>query len=260
MIAHIPLASHPNPKKVLVIGGGDGGVVREVLKHDTVEEVVLCDIDEAVIRVSKSYLPHMSGLLADKRVTVYVGDGFAYLQQNTAQFDCIITDSSDPVGPAKALFEKPYFELLRDALAPGGHISTQGECLWIHLDLIHELLQTTSKLFPVAEYAFTTIPTYPSGQIGFMVASKEEGRDLRTSVRQLEGCRYWNPDVHKAAFVLPEFGRVMLKEGKSISPHLGPVLEAGAKERKVLLLGSGYVARPAAEYILRDPRNSMTIG
>ncbi|KAG8677923.1 putrescine aminopropyltransferase [Ceratobasidium sp. 394] len=96
MIAHIPLASHPNPKRVLVIGGGDGGVVREVLKHDTVEEVVLCDIDEAVIRVSKTYLPHMSSLLSDKRVTVYVGDGFAYLQRNTAQFDCIITDSSDP--------------------------------------------------------------------------------------------------------------------------------------------------------------------
>ncbi|KAG8706312.1 hypothetical protein FRC09_002478 [Ceratobasidium sp. 395] len=259
MIAHLPLASHPNPKRVLVIGGGDGGVVREVLKHDTVEEVVLCDIDEAVIRVSKTYLPHMSSLLADKRVTVYVGDGFAYLQRNTAQFDCIITDSSDPVGPAKALFEKPYFELLRDALADGGHISTQGECLWIHLPLINELHETTSKLFPVAEYAFTTIPTYPSGQIGFTLASKAEGRDLRTPVRKLEGCRYWNPDVHRAAFILPEFGRAMLKEGKDLLPHLGPVLESGAKERKILLLGSGYVARPAAEYILRDPRNHLTI-
>lgn len=202
----------------------------------------------------------MSSLLADKRVTVYVGDGFAYLQRNTAQFDCIITDSSDPVGPAKALFEKPYFELLRDALADGGHISTQGESLWIHLPLIKELNETTSKLFPVAEYAFTTIPTYPSGQIGFVVAAKAEGRDLRTPVRNLTGCRYWNQDVHKAAFVLPEFGRTMLKEGKLVTPHLGPVLEAGAKERKILLLGSGYVARPAAEYILRDPRNHLTIG
>ncbi|CAE6344598.1 unnamed protein product [Rhizoctonia solani] len=259
MIAHIPLASHPNPKKVLVIGGGDGGVVREVLKHNTVEEVVLCDIDEAVIRVSKKYLPHMSSLLADKRVTVYIGDGFAYLQRNTAQFDCIITDSSDPVGPAKALFEKPYFQLLLEALAPGGHISTQGEALWVHLDLISELLASVGSIFPVAEYAFTTIPTYPSGQIGFMLGSKEPGRDLRVPVRQLEGCRYWNQDVHRAAFVLPEFARSMLKEGKDLRPHLGPVLAADAKERKILLLGSGYVAGPAAEYILRDPRNHMTI-
>ncbi|CAE6497076.1 unnamed protein product [Rhizoctonia solani] len=259
MIAHIPLSSHPNPKKVLVIGGGDGGVVREVLKHNTVEEVVLCDIDEAVIRVSKTYLPHMSSLLADKRVTVYVGDGFAYLQRNTAQFDCIVTDSSDPVGPAKALFEKPYFQLLHDALAPGGHISTQGEALWVHLDLIKGLLEAVGSIFPVAAYAFTTIPTYPSGQIGFMLGSKEPGRDLSTPVRQLEGCRYWNQDVHRAAFVLPEFARSMLKEGKDIRPHLGPVLEASAKERKILLLGSGYVAGPAAEYILRDPRNHMTI-
>ncbi|KAI0350788.1 hypothetical protein OH77DRAFT_1439643 [Trametes cingulata] len=140
MIAHLPLASHPNPKKVLVIGGGDGGVVREVLKHDTIEQVVLCDIDEAVIRVSKQFLPHMSSLLNDPRVTVYVGDGFKFLADNTSTYDVIITDSSDPVGPAASLFQKPYFELLRDALTPGGHISTQGECLWIHPDLMQDLL------------------------------------------------------------------------------------------------------------------------
>ncbi|TFK85144.1 saccharopine dehydrogenase [Polyporus arcularius HHB13444] len=259
MIAHIPLASHPNPKKVLVIGGGDGGVVREVLKHDTVEEVVLCDIDEAVIRVSKQFLPHMSSLLNDPRVTVFVGDGFKFLADNTSTYDVIITDSSDPVGPAASLFQKPYFELLRDALTPGGHISTQGECLWIHLDLIQDLLKTTRSLFPVAEYAYTTIPTYPSGQIGFMVASKEAGRDLSKPLRTVPNTRYYNAEVHKAAFVLPEFGRALLKEGKDLRPKFGRAAFTGTPSKKVLLLGSGAVARPCAEYVVRNPDNFLTV-
>ncbi|KAM5545793.1 hypothetical protein V8D89_000831 [Ganoderma adspersum] len=259
MIAHIPLASHPNPKKVLVIGGGDGGVVREVLKHQSVEEVVLCDIDEAVIRVSKQYLPHMSSLLNDPRVTIFVGDGFKFLADNTSTYDVIITDSSDPVGPAASLFQKPYFELLRDALTPGGHISTQGECLWIHLSLIQDLLATTRSLFAVAEYAYTTIPTYPSGQIGFMVASKEAGRDLSTPLREVPGTRYYNSEVHKAAFVLPEFGRSLLRDGKDLRPKFGAAAATGAPTKKVLLLGSGAVARPCAEYVVRNPENALTI-
>ncbi|KAJ3486039.1 hypothetical protein NLI96_g4532 [Meripilus lineatus] len=259
MIAHLPLASHPNPKKVLVIGGGDGGVVREVLKHDTVEQVVLCDIDEAVIRVSKQFLPHMSGLLNDPRVTVFVGDGFKFLADNTSTYDAIITDSSDPVGPAESLFQKPYFELLHAALTPGGHISTQAECLWLHLPLITELRKTTRELFAVAEYGFTTIPTYPSGQIGFVVCSKEPNRDLKKPLRKVPNTRYYNEQVHTAAFVLPEFGRALVEDGNNILPVLGKTITTDTPKKKILLLGSGFVARPAAEYVLRDPANSLTV-
>ncbi|KAF9552169.1 spermidine synthase, partial [Agrocybe pediades] len=262
MIAHLPLASHPNPKKVLVIGGGDGGVVREVLKHDTVEQVVLCDIDEAVVRVSKIFLPHMSALLESPKVTVYIGDGFKFLADNEGTYDVIITDSSDPVGPAESLFQKPYFQLLHDALTPGGHISTQGECLWLHLDLIKNLRDMTSTLFAVSEYAYTTIPTYPAGQIGFMVCAKAPGRDLRTPVREVTGTKYYNKALHSAAFTLPEFGRALLEEGKDLRPKFGRELakiNQNKAEKKVLLLGSGFVARPCAEYIVRDPSNKLTI-
>lgn len=263
MIAHIPLASHPNPKKVLVIGGGDGGVVREVLKHETVEQVVLCDIDEAVVRVSKQYLPHMSALLESPRVKVFIGDGFKFLAENTSTYDVIITDSSDPVGPAAALFEKPYFQLLHDALTPGGNISTQAECLWLHLQLIEELRRTTLDVFETAEYAFTTIPTYPSGQIGFLVCSTAPNRDLKTALRTIPNTRYYNSDVHQAAFVLPEFGRSVIEQQKDITPLVGRAARALAEpnrpRKKVLLLGSGFVARPAAEYIARDHSNDLTI-
>jgi spermidine synthase / saccharopine dehydrogenase (NADP+, L-glutamate-forming) len=216
-----------------------------------------------VIRVSKLYLPHMSALLSSPRVTVHIGDGFKYLAENTSKYDVIITDSSDPVGPAEELFKKPYFKLLYDALTPGGHISTQAECPWVHLPFIKELGRTTKELFPVAEYAITSIPTYPSGQIGFALCSKEAGRDLRTPVRDVEGTRYWSKEVHKAAFVLPEFARAYLEEGKDLRPNFGRELlkvQQSKQAKKILLLGSGFVARPCAEYIVRDPSNELTVG
>lgn len=126
MITHLAMNSHPNPKKVLVIGGGDGGVLREVVKHDSVEEAILCDIDEAVIRLSKQFLPHMAVGFEHPKSKVHVGDGFKFLDDYKNTFDVIITDSSDPEGPAESLFQKPYFQLLHDALREGGVITTQG--------------------------------------------------------------------------------------------------------------------------------------
>jgi len=208
----------------------------------------------------------MSALLESTKVTVFVGDGFKFLSDNKATYDVIITDSSDPVGPAEALFQKPYFQLLYDSLAPGGHVSTQAECLWLHLPLISQLRNLTREIFPVAEYAYTTIPTYPSGQIGFLVASKDATRNLKEPLRKLQGPVYYNEDIHRSAFVLPEFARSVLDSGKDIRPIFGresAVLNArenSKKIRKVLLLGAGLVSRPCAEYILRDPTNELTIG
>lgn len=225
--------------------------------------IITNNFNQAVPRVSKQFLPKMSASFSDPKVTVYIGDGFKFLAEHTATYDVIITDSSDPVGPAEALFQKPYFQLMHDALAPGGHISTQAECLWLHLPLIKELRNMTRKLFPVSEYAYTTIPTYPSGQIGFIVCSKEPGRNLRKPLREVKDTKYYNSELHAAAFVLPEFGRAILEEGKDILPifgreELATIQNKAAK--KILLLGSGFVARPCAEYVARDPSNTLTIG
>ncbi|QBZ58952.1 hypothetical protein PoMZ_03910 [Pyricularia oryzae] len=219
MITHLAMNSHPNPKKVLVIGGGDGGVLREVVKHDCVEEAILCDIDEAVIRLSKEYLPNMSAGFNHPKVKVHVGDGFKFLADYQNTFDVIITDSSDPEGPAESLFQKPYFQLLFNALTEGGVITTQGsENQWLHLPLITKLRKDCKEIFPVAEYAYTTIPTYPSGQIGFMVCSKDPKANLKEPLRswtqeeELEKCRYYSSDIHKASFVLPNFARKALQD------------------------------------------------
>jgi len=217
MIAHLALNSHPNPEKVLVIGGGDGGVLREVVKHDCVKEAILCDIDEAVIRLSKQYLPGMAEGLTHKKSTVHVGDGFKFLDEYKNAFDVIITDSSDPDGPAETLFQKSYFQLLHDALREGGVISTQAENQWLHLPLITRLKKECGEVFPVAEYAYTTIPTYPSGQIGFMICCKDPNRNVKVPVRswtpeeEAEKCRYYNSEIHKASFILPTFAKKALE-------------------------------------------------
>ncbi|KAI0762414.1 S-adenosyl-L-methionine-dependent methyltransferase [Fomes fomentarius] len=232
MISHLPLASHPCPKKVLVVGGGDGGVVREVLKHESVEHVVLCDIDEAVIRVSKQYLLHMSSLVTDPRVKIHIGDGLQFLSRIDTKYDVIITDCSDPDGPAVSLFEQPYFELLSLSLNPGGHISIQAESMWLHLPTIRDLLDTARPFFPIVEYAYATVPTYPSGQIGYLVASLEPQGDVKTPVRAVHDTRYYNAEIHTAAFALPEFCRVFLKDGKDIRPHIKMAMTEPLKVRR----------------------------
>ena len=217
MITHLALNSHPNPKKVLVVGGGDGGVLREVLKHKSVEEAWLCDIDETVIEVSKKYLPEMAKAYKDPRTKVYIGDGFKFLEEYKNQFDAIITDSSDPEGPAESLFQKLYFELLKNALTSEGVITTQAENIWLHLEIIAKLRSDCKEIFPVAEYAYTMIPTYPSGSIGFMVCSKKPKVNVKKPLRYewdvnfvKQNLKYYNLEIHEASFVLPTWAKERL--------------------------------------------------
>uniref|UniRef100_A0A3B5KGY4 Spermidine synthase n=1 Tax=Takifugu rubripes TaxID=31033 RepID=A0A3B5KGY4_TAKRU len=217
MIANLPLCSHLSPKRVLIIGGGDGGVLREVVKNPLVESVVLCEIDEDVINVSKKFLPGMAKGFFSPKLTLHVGDGFEFMKQNNNAFDVIITDSSDPVGPAESLFKESYFQLMKSALKDGGILCSQGECQWLHLELIKEMRSFCETLFPAVEYAYSTIPTYPSGQIGFMLCSKNPKTNFKEPVKALSkeeigtmDLKYYNPEIHRASFILPEFARKVL--------------------------------------------------
>ncbi|KAL9124395.1 MAG: hypothetical protein Q9217_006271 [Psora testacea] len=235
MIAHLAMMSHPDPRKVLVIGGGDGGVLREIVKHPSVEKAVLCDIDGAVAMVSKRYLPKMSiGFKSDK-VEEHIDDGLTFVQRHKNYYDVIITDSSDPEGPARKLFEKPYFKDCYDALTDGGVITTQGcssyptsilasswyilltprtaENFWLNTDFIAKIKQDCKEVFPVVEWAWTSVPTYPSGSIGFLVATKDKDRDVKNPLRALPReeedklFEYYNKETHSASFILPTFAR-----------------------------------------------------
>ncbi|XP_071806065.1 spermidine synthase-like [Asterias amurensis] len=218
MISHLPLNSHPNPQKVLVVGGGDGGVIREVVKHPQVESVTQCEIDEKVIEVSKKYLRTMSSGFESPKLTQHIGDGFAFMKQHLNEFDVIITDSSDQIGPAAELFEDSYYVLLTKALKPGGIICTQEECVWLNLEEVKTLHKFCKTLFPVVDYGYCTIPSYPSGQIGFTLCSLNPDTNFRKPIRSCTNevkktlnLKYYNSDIHKAAFVLPEFARKFLE-------------------------------------------------
>jgi spermidine synthase len=221
MITHLPINSHPNPEKVLVIGGGDGGVVRELDKHPAVKEITMCEIDEKVVEVSKKYLPYMSTGFNSPKLNLLFADGFDYMGKHLGEFDVIITDSSDPIGPASSLFQKSYYELMKKALRPGGIVCTQGECLWLHLDLIATMQEFCKDLYPVVDYGYCTIPTYPSGQIGFTLCSLNPDTNFKEpltilsedQIEKLE-LNYYNADIHKASFVLPTFARKVLSKKK----------------------------------------------
>jgi spermidine synthase len=213
MITHLPMFAHAQPKRVLIVGGGDGGVLREVVKHDCVEEIIMCEIDPMVCEVSRKFMgTTMATAFGDPRCTLMHADAAAYLRDNTSErFDVIIVDSSDPVGPAEVLFRQEFYEDMKKALTPSGVICTQGECLWLHLDLIVDVLSRCQGLFPTIQYAYTTIPTYPSGQIGFIMCSLDESEGAvatpkRTpSADMAQNLRYYSSKIHEAAFVLPAF-------------------------------------------------------
>ncbi|KAK4263252.1 hypothetical protein QN277_028689 [Acacia crassicarpa] len=220
MITHLPLCSIPNPKKVLVIGGGDGGVLREVARHSLVEKIDICEIDKMVVDVSKQFFPEVAVGFDDPRVALHIGDGVAFLRDvPTGTYDAIIVDSSDPIGPAQELFEKPFFELVAKALRPGGVVSTQAESIWLHMHIIEGIVDNCRQIFKGSvEYAWTSVPTYPSGVIGFMLCSTEgppvdfkhplnsiDANDSnQKSVRPL---KFYNSEIHEAAFCLPSFAR-----------------------------------------------------
>ncbi|KAL1804425.1 hypothetical protein DCAR_0936075 [Daucus carota subsp. sativus] len=220
MITHLPLCSIPNPKKVLVIGGGDGGVLREVARHSTVEQIDICEIDKMVVDVSKQYFPDVAVGYEDPRVNLHIGDGVAFLKAvPEGTYDAVIVDSSDPIGPAQELFEKPFFESVAKALRPGGVVCTQAESIWLHMHIIEDIVANCRHIFKGSvNYAWTTVPTYPSGVIGFMLCSTEGTPvDFKHPVNPIDDSKsdrplkFYNSEIHEAAFCLPSFAKKVIE-------------------------------------------------
>ncbi|CAI0386059.1 unnamed protein product [Linum tenue] len=161
MITHLPLSSIPNPKKVLVIGGGDGGVLREVGRHSSVEQIDICEIDKMVVDVSKQFFPEVAIGYEDPRVTLHIGDGVSQCWHWKFEFD-LNTLSLHSSGPAQELFEKPFFQSVANALRPGGVVCTQAESIWLHMHIIEDIVANCRQIFKGSvNYAWTTVPTYP---------------------------------------------------------------------------------------------------
>jgi spermidine synthase len=213
MISHVPLLVHPKPSHVLVIGGGDGGTVREVLKHPEVEIVHLCEIDEGVVSACRRCLPSLASGLDDPRVTIFYEDGARFVADHPASYEIIIVDSTDPVGPGQVLFQEPFYADMKKALTDQGIAVTQCESIYLHRGVIEGVYSFARKLYPRIGYYYTLVPTYPSGMIGFFFCSKELDPlgeiDERRSAN-LQDLKYYSPEMHRAAFSLPRFAREFL--------------------------------------------------
>jgi len=224
MMSHLPLFSHKNPQHVLIVGGGDGVVLQEVCRHREVKTVTLVEIDPLVIHASKEYLKLVpSELYDDPRVEIIHTDAAEYVQDpaNHSKFDIILADTLDPLGPAESLFEPEFYEFMYAALRPNGIVCTQGENMFIHFDLIRDLLACCKDIFGHAEYATTSVPSYPCGQIGFILACKGTSSNKNVKISCSIPLRYptfqnelkwYNPQMHQAAFVLPQYIKKELKD------------------------------------------------
>lgn len=215
MLAHLPLFAHPCPERVLVIGGGDGGILREIAKHDCVKRIDLCEIDAMVIEAAKKFVPSMSCGFDDPRVAVHIADGSKFVADKESEYDVIIVDSTDPVGPGKSLFNAEFYSKMKRALKPDGVIASQSESIYLHPAVIKRLMRINLDLFGSYNYALMLVPTYPTGTIGASVVSCS--RDVKNPVREpdasmLAKLRYYTPAIHRASFVLPKFAEDFLKE------------------------------------------------
>lgn len=212
MITHIALNTHPNPKKVLVVGGGDGGAIREILKHPSVEKAVLCEIDGAVIEECKKYLPQISCALEDQRCEIFIGDGIKYVHEHKNEFDIIIVDSTDPFGAAEGLFGGSFYKEISECLTEDGIFVAQTETPFYLPEVVKKVFDDANAVFPVTKLFMAAIPTYPSGYWSFTIGSKKHDPENANLENSLElNTKYYTKRLHKASFVLPKFVEDLLK-------------------------------------------------
>jgi spermidine synthase len=202
MIIHIPLCTHPNPKKVLIIGGGDCGAAREAAKHAGVERIDMVEIDEVVVKQCKKHLQEISGNLSDPRVNFIFDDGIKHVKNAHNEYDVVVIDSSDPIGPAVPLFEKEFYAGVHRALKEDGLMVCQSQSPIMHMHILRNTVNSIRELFPIQKTYIATVPTYPGGMWSFTLGSKKYNE---TDTSKIPGdTKYVNEGILSACFQLPE--------------------------------------------------------
>ncbi len=216
MISHVPLSIHPNPRKVLIIGGGDCGVAKEATKYASVERIDLVEIDEIVVQASKRYLPEVSGNLSDPRVRYLYADGVEFVKTIQNEYDVIIVDSSDPVGPAQQLFEISFYKNLKTALKEDGLMVCQSQSPIFHDDVMRQSYRRIGQLFSHTRLYTAVVPTYPGGLWSFTIGSKKTLPSMER-IRFNKLTKYVNEEILRQCFALPTFLQDLLKQEVEVS-------------------------------------------
>ncbi|MBA4501904.1 polyamine aminopropyltransferase [Marinobacterium marinum] len=213
MMAHLPILAHGDAKRVLIIGGGDGGMLREVLRHQNVEHVTQVEIDQAVIDMCKQYLPnHSAGAFEDSRANVVIADGVEFVNECTDTFDVIISDCTDPVGPGEVLFSSRFYEGCKRCLTPGGVFVAQNGVTFMQPEEAVTTYRRLGPYFADPYFYAAAVPTYVGGVMAFAWGSDNKGmRQQRVEVirerfeRSGITTRYYTPELHVASFALPQY-------------------------------------------------------
>ena len=229
MFAHVPVLAHGAVRRVLIIGGGDGGSLEEVLKHRTVEQVTMVELDPDVIDLSRKYLPSISGeAFDDPRTELIIGDGLAFVAGRDRRFDLIIVDSTDPVGPGKVLFTEDFYRDCKACLEPGGILVTQNSIPFLAAEVIGEPIAALRRQFADATCYLVAVPSYFGGVMAFGWASDDPAH-RRTPIdtlarRHAEAgieTRHYSPTVHQAAFALPGHVARLIDQDQNPPTHSG---------------------------------------
>jgi len=211
MLVHIPMFLHPAPRRALIIGGGDGGSLREIVKHPSLQRVALVEIDRDVVELSREFLPTLAAAYEHPKVELVIGDAVDYLQKTDEKFDIIIQDGSDPVGPAAGLFKADFFSNIFSILTNGGLASGQLGAPFLSGLRLKTAMATLKRLFADAALYVTHTPTYLPGLWGFFLASKD--RQISTEIKEVRyrtlasDLRYYNLEIARGAFLLPQYIR-----------------------------------------------------
>lgn len=213
MFAHVPLFAHGAPRRVLIIGGGDGGLLREVVKHPGVEHVTKVEIDAGVVEMAKQYLPkHSAGAFDDPRFELVIADGAAFVKDAREQWDVILVDSTDPIGPGEVLFTDAFYRDCARLLADGGILVNQNGVPFMQLDEVRRTASAFAGIFADWHFYSVAVPTYIGGIMTLGFASQDDNlrsTPLETLTERFEAAaietRYYTPAIHRAAFALPRY-------------------------------------------------------
>ncbi len=215
MMVHPVMMSHPHAEKVLIIGGGDGGVLKELMKYKQIRQADMVEIDESVVKASEAYFPHLSSGFADPRAKVYFQDGIEYVRNCEKKYDLVIIDSSDPIGPAVGLYTEAFYQDVFNILEDDGMMVAQSESPVFYKSYFQFIYGNINKVFPKTYAYLAAIPTYVSGPWAFTAGSKKYNpAEINSDSKPLAGLQYYNKDIHFAAFCLPQYVRNLLQAEK----------------------------------------------
>lgn len=210
MITHVPLNIHKNPERILIIGGGDVGVAREIAKYPEIKHIDMVEIDELVVKACKEHLKEISGNLADPRVNFIYQDGVEYVHNTEpSSYDVAIVDSSDPIGHAKQLFETTFYTDLYRCLKPDGLMVCMSHSPFLEAASLRQTCERLKSIFPIVRPYIAVVPTYPAGMWSFTMGSKKYSEPIKRKLPK--DTKYFNGDILEACFKLPEFIRKNLE-------------------------------------------------